>query len=83
MDVGPDADAGILRAYAAWGSLVPGANLNPDPINQELPTEEGGQDLTFTADGASLETFIPLTETAAQNEILGGHARIRIRVSPR
>jgi hypothetical protein len=83
VDVGQDADAGKLKAYAAWGSLVPGANLDPDPINQQLPPEEGGQDLTFTSDGASLEAFIPLTTAATQNGILGGHARIRIRVSPR
>lgn len=82
-DVEPDADAGTLRAYAAWGSLVPGADLNPDPISQQLPPEEGGQDLTFTADGAFLEASVPLTKAAAQNKILGGQAKISIRVSSR
>ena len=83
MDVEPDAQADTFRAYAAWGSLVPGGDLNPDPISQQLPPEEGGQDLTFTADGASIAAFVPLPSTAVQKGILGGEAKICIRVSPR
>jgi len=83
VDVEPDADAGRLMAYAAWGSLVPGADLDPSPISQQLPPEEGGQDLTFTADGASLEASVPLSTTAVQQGILGGQAKISIRVSSR
>src|SRR6266699_2318631 len=83
VDVEPDADAGKLRAYAAWGSVIPGADLNSDPISQQLPPEEGGQDLTFTNDGASLEASVPLTKAAIENEILGGRAKISLRVSSR
>ena len=67
----------------AWGSLVPGGDLNPDPISQQLPPEERGQDLTFTADGASLEALMPLPSTAVPKGILGGEAKICIRVSSR
>jgi len=83
VDVQPDADAGKLRAYAAWGSLVPGGDLNPDPISQQLPPEERGQDLSFTADGASLKALMPLPGTAAHNGILGGQAKICIRATAR
>jgi len=83
VDVAPDAAAGTLKAYAAWGSLVPGASRDPSPIDQNVPPSEDGQDLTFTHAGGSLEAFMPLTKTADSNGILGGRARIRIRVSPR
>lgn len=83
VDVEPDANAGKVRAYAAWGSMVPGGDLNPDPISQQLPPEERGQDLSFTADGASLKALMPLPGTAARNGILGGQAKICIRATSR
>ena len=64
----------------AW---FPGGDLNPDPISQQLPPEEHGQDLTFTADGASLKAFMPLPSAAVQQGILGRQAKICITVSPR
>src|SRR5262249_32222628 len=81
VDVEPDAQAGTLKPYAAWGSLIPGADLDPSPVSQQLPPEERGHDLTFTRDGASLEALIPLPDTAAQKGILGGRAEIRITVT--
>jgi hypothetical protein len=83
VDVEPDADNGRLKAYAAWGSLVPGADLNPSPISQQLPPEQGGENLTFTADGIPLEAPVHLSRTAIQQGILGGRAQISIRVSSR
>jgi PGAP1-like protein len=83
VDVEPGADAAGLTAYAAWGSLVPGANLNPDPVSQQLPPEEGGQALTFTAAADAVVADVPLPPAAVRQGILGGRASIRIRVSPR
>jgi pimeloyl-ACP methyl ester carboxylesterase len=83
VDVEPDADAGTLRAYAAWGSLIPGVDLDPRPVSQQLPSQEDGQDLPFTSDGAALGADVFLPGTANQQGILGGHAKIRITVSSR
>jgi hypothetical protein len=83
VDVEPDSEAGTLRAYAAWGSLVPGGDLNPDPISQQLPPEERGQDLKVTDDGAPLEALVRLPSAAVQKGILGGEAKICITVSSR
>jgi len=79
VDVEPDPQAGTLTGYAAWGSLVPGADLNPDPLRQQLPPEEGGQELAFAGGCAS----IPLPDAAVQKGILGGKAEICLRVTGR
>jgi hypothetical protein len=80
----PDGTQGRLAAYAAWGSLIPGASLNPDPLEQQLPAEHGGQDLEFTpgTDG-SLQADVTLPQPAVNQRILGGQAKIRIQVKAR
>jgi pimeloyl-ACP methyl ester carboxylesterase len=83
VDVEPDAQADRPKAYAAWGSLVPGGDLNPDPISQQLPPEEGGENLTFTADGPVLQALIPLPGAAVDKGILGGAAKICLTASAR
>jgi pimeloyl-ACP methyl ester carboxylesterase len=70
-------------AYAAWGSVLPGPILDPDPLNQQLPPEQGGQVLKFIPDGGSLQALVPLPAAAAQSQILGGQAKICIKVGPR
>jgi pimeloyl-ACP methyl ester carboxylesterase len=83
VDVEPDEEADTLKPYAAWGSLVPGGVPNPLPISQQLPPEEGGHPLRFTADGSSLEAFMRLPEAAVQKGILGGAAEVCFTVSAR
>ena len=70
--------------HAAWGSLVPGASLNPDPLAQQFPPEQGGQDLTFTSGpNGSLTADVTLPRTATDQDILGGQAKIRLQVRAR
>lgn len=86
VDPGTTADAapGRLSAYAAWGSLIPGASLNPDPLDQQLPPEQGGQSLAFArAADWSLTAGVTLPQTANDQGILGGQAKIRIQVKAR
>jgi pimeloyl-ACP methyl ester carboxylesterase len=82
--LGPGGTQGRLGAYAAWGSLIPGASLNPDPLDQQLPPEQGGQDLQFTKDAdGSLQADVTLPPSAVSQHILGGQAKIRIKVRAR
>jgi Putative serine esterase (DUF676) len=83
VDPMPATGDGKPAAYAAWGSVIPGPILDPDPLNQELPPEQGGQTLEFTAGAGSLQALMPLPAAAAQGQILGGQAKIRITVSGR
>jgi hypothetical protein len=83
VDPMPATGDGKPAAYAAWGSVIPGPILDPDPLNQELPPEQGGQTLEFTAGAGSLQALVPLPAAAAQGQILGGQAKIRITVRGR
>jgi hypothetical protein len=86
VDPGPTAGGGQdrLAAYAAWGSLIPGASLNPDPLDQQLPPEQGGQNLSLTpGPGGALTADVTLPQAANDQGILGGQAKIRLQVLPR
>jgi pimeloyl-ACP methyl ester carboxylesterase len=71
-----------LVAYAAWNSMIPGANQNPAPISSQLPPELG-QPLAFEADAGNLVASVALPGPAVQGDVLGGQARIRFTVRAR
>jgi pimeloyl-ACP methyl ester carboxylesterase len=82
VDIEPDAAGAALTAWAAWGSAVPGANQNPDPITSQLPPEQG-QLLTFQSDGATLTADVKLPEAAIRAAVLGTTAQVRLSIGPR
>lgn len=81
VDVGPNADGSGLAAWAAWNSTVEGAKSAFDPITDGL--RGGGGPIPFERNGAVHSGAVDMPSAARALPILGGNARLSIKVTDR
>ncbi|MGV9713627.1 esterase/lipase family protein [Gordonia sp. NPDC003424] len=85
VDVGPNADATGIMAFAAWNSMVGGPVDQFDPITEGLanPAARATPIQARRLDLGSWSFAVPLPEVAQKLPIFGGAAHLTIEVTDR